>query len=228
MIGCSHALTFVWRRLTSRTGKAILMHDSIERARNELMSVGRWMSAQSFLPATSGNLSCRVSATHVAITASGCDKGALSAADVVLVEIDEVDEPGVRRTSAELPLHLQLYRDRPATGAVLHGHSVASTLVSASHLHEARIVFSGYEILKAFRGVTSHTASVEVPIFANDQDMAAVSAAVSERLARLPEATCYLLAGHGAYAWGDSVGEARRHLEALEFLLRCQLEGGRR
>jgi len=201
------------------------MHDSIERARKELMSVGRWMSVQSFLPATSGNLSCRVSATHVAITASGCDKGALSAADVLLVEIDG---PGALRTSAELPLHLQLYRDRPATGAVLHGHSVASTLVSASHLHEARIVFSGYEILKAFRGVTSHTASVEVPIFANDQDMAAVSAAVSERLARLPGATCYLLAGHGAYAWGDSVGEARRHLEALEFLLRCQLEGGRR
>ncbi len=202
-----------------------MMHDSIERARNELISVGRWMSAQNFLPATSGNLSCRVSATHVAITASGCDKGALSAADVLLVEIDE---PDVLRTSAELPLHLQLYRDRPATGAVLHGHSIASTLVSASHLQEGRIVFSGYEILKAFRGVTSHTAAVEVPIFANDQDMAAVSAAVSERLTRLPEARCYLLAGHGAYAWGDSVGEARRHFEALEFLLRCQLEGDRR
>lgn len=205
-----------------------MMHDSIdsiERARNELMSVGRWMSAQNFLPATSGNLSCRVSTTHVAITASGCDKGVLSAADVLIVGIDE---PRVPRTSAELPLHLQLYRERPATGAVLHGHSIASTLVSTLHLHEGRIAFSGYEILKAFRGVTSHMASVDVPIFANHQDLEAVSAAVSERLTRLPEATCYLLAGHGAYAWGGSVNEARRHLEALEFLLRCQLEGGRR
>jgi len=198
------------------------MHDAIERGRSELASVGRWMAARGFLPATSGNLSCRVSATHVAITASGCDKGELSPADVLIVGIDEPTPP---RTSAETPLHLQLYRDRPATGAVLHGHSLAATLVSAAHLDEGRLVISGYELLKAFRGVTSHEASVEIPIFANDQDMEALSAAVSKRLARSPGAVCYLLAGHGAYAWGDSVGEARRHLEALEFLLCCQLKG---
>jgi len=198
------------------------MQDAIERSWSELAFVGRWMSARGFLPATSGNLSCRVSATHVAITASGCDKGELSPEDVLIIGIDE---PAGPRTSAETPLHLQLYRDRPATGAVLHGHSLASTLVSASHLEEGRLVISGYELLKAFRGVTSHEASVEVPIFANDQDMAALSAAVSKRLARAPGAVCYLLAGHGAYAWGDSVSEARRHLEALEFLLCCQLKG---
>jgi len=202
-----------------------VMPDAIERARNELVAIGRWMSARNFLPATSGNLSCRVSATHVAVTASGCDKGALSSADVLIVGIDE---PAAPRTSAELLLHLQLYRDRPATGAVLHGHSLASTLVSTKHREEGRLVLSGYELLKAFRGVTSHEASVEVPVFANDQDMAALSVVVSERLARAPEATCYLLAGHGAYAWGESVAEARRHFEALEFLLTCQLEGVRR
>ena len=201
------------------------MYDTVDRARSELVSVGRWMSARSFLPATSGNLSCRVSATHVAITASGCDKGELSPADVLIVGIDEPAAPG---TSAETPLHLQLYRDRPTTGAILHGHSLASTLVSAAHLDQGRLVLSGYELLKAFRGVRSHETTVEVPIFANDQDMVALSAAVSERLARAPGAVCYLLSGHGAYAWGDSVGEARRHLEALEFLLCCQLEGVRR
>jgi methylthioribulose-1-phosphate dehydratase len=198
------------------------MQDAFERVRSELVSVGRWMSARGFLPATSGNLSCRVSTTHVAITASGCDKGELSPADVLIVAIDE---PAAARTSAETPLHMQLYRDRPATGAVLHGHSLASTLVSAAHLHEGRLVLSGYELLKAFRGVTSHEASMEIPIFANDQDMEALSASVSERLARAPEAVCYLLAGHGVYAWGDSIAEARRHLEALEFLLHCQLKG---
>jgi methylthioribulose-1-phosphate dehydratase len=201
------------------------MHDAVDRARSELMAVGRWMSARNFLPATSGNLSCRVSATHVAVTASGCDKGELSPADVLIIGIDE---PAPPRASAETRLHLQLYRDRPATGAVLHGHSLAATLVSAAHLDEGYLALSGYELLKAFRGVTSHEAIVEVPIFANDQDMAVLSASVSERLARAPAAVCYLLAGHGAYAWGDSVGEARRHLEALEFLLCCQLEGVRR
>jgi methylthioribulose-1-phosphate dehydratase len=178
------------------------------------------MSARNFLPATSGNLSCRVSLTHVAITASGCDKGELSPADVLVIEIDGPADP---RASAETRLHLQLYRDRPGIGAILHGHSLAATLVSAAQVRTGFLALSGYELLKAFRGVTSHEASVKIPVFANDQDMIALSALVSERLARSPEAVCYLLAGHGAYAWGDSVREARRHLEALEFLLCCQL-----
>jgi methylthioribulose-1-phosphate dehydratase len=198
---------------------------AIDRARSEIVAVGRWMSARNLLPATSGNLSCRVSATHVAITASGCDKGELSLDDVLIIGIDE---PAPPRTSAETALHLQLYRDRPATGAILHGHSLASTVVSASWLGEGRVVFTGFELQKAFRGVTTHAAAVEVPIFANDQDMVALSAAVADRLARMPGAVCYLLAGHGAYAWGDSVREARRHFEALEFLLTCQLREVRR
>ena len=28
-----------------------------------------------------------------------------------------------------------------------------------------------------------------------------------------------LVAGHGLYAWGDSLAEAQRHVEILEFLL---------
>jgi methylthioribulose-1-phosphate dehydratase len=200
------------------------MHD-VDRAHRELASVGRWMSARNFLPATSGNLSCRVSETHVAITASGCDKGELSPDDVLVIDIDA---PAPPRASAETLLHVQLYRDRSATGAVLHGHSLASTLISAARLSEGGIVFTGYEILKAFHGVTTHDASVEVPIFANDQNMAALAASVSARLARAPEAVCYLLAGHGAYAWGSSLGEARRHLEALEFLLTCHMKEGQR
>ena len=34
----------------------------------------------------------------------------------------------------------------------------------------------------------------------------------------------YLIEGHGLYAWGLGMGEARRHLEAFEFLLACELD----
>jgi methylthioribulose-1-phosphate dehydratase len=34
----------------------------------------------------------------------------------------------------------------------------------------------------------------------------------------------YLIAGHGLYAWGRDLAEARRHLEAFEFMLACELE----
>ena len=34
----------------------------------------------------------------------------------------------------------------------------------------------------------------------------------------------YLIEGHGLYAWGRDMKEARRHLEAFEFLINCELE----
>ena len=34
----------------------------------------------------------------------------------------------------------------------------------------------------------------------------------------------YLIEGHGMYAWGRDMAEARRHLEAFEFLINCELE----
>ena len=34
----------------------------------------------------------------------------------------------------------------------------------------------------------------------------------------------YLIDGHGLYAWGRTMAEARRHLEAFEFLFASELE----
>jgi methylthioribulose-1-phosphate dehydratase len=39
----------------------------------------------------------------------------------------------------------------------------------------------------------------------------------------LPEAPGYLVAGHGLTTWASDVPSLRRHLEALEHLLACEL-----
>ena len=39
-----------------------------------------------------------------------------------------------------------------------------------------------------------------------------------------PQMRGYLIEGHGLYAWGRDVGEAMRHLEAIEFMLSAELE----
>lgn len=191
----------------------------------ELIAAGRWMSQRGFLPATSGNLSCRLTLTQVAITASGGDKGALREEDILVADI-AVAPPA--RASAETPLHLQLYRDRSECGAVLHGHSVVSTLLSQVRADQDAILLSGYELLKAFAGIRSHDANVEVPVIANSQDVDGLAAQVSARLRQhrpgAQPAPCYLLVGHGFYAWGNTLDDARRHVEALDFLLTCELE----
>jgi methylthioribulose-1-phosphate dehydratase len=73
------------------------------------------------------------------------------------------------------------------------------------------------EMLKGIAGITTHRSVVRVPVLANDQDLARLSRRAAPHLGRAPAGL--LIAGHGLYAWGQELSEARRHLEILEFLL---------
>jgi methylthioribulose-1-phosphate dehydratase len=126
--------------------------------------------------------------------------------------------------SAETPLHLARYRADPAVGAVAHVHTVAATVLSRLHAADGALTFSGFEMHKALRGITTHESDVVLPIFANAQDTVALAREVEARLAGRPVVPGYLLAGHGLYVWGADMDEARRHLEGIEFLLECTLE----
>jgi methylthioribulose-1-phosphate dehydratase len=62
---------------------------------------------------------------------------------------------------------------------------------------------------------------VRVEVFPNTQDMPDFACRVEKRLrdpGRPPLECAFLIAGHGLYAWGKDLAEARRHIEALEFL----------
>ncbi len=190
----------------------------------ELCAVGRMAFARGWLPATSGNLSARLAVDRFLVTASGEHKGELTPSSFVVLDDDAVVRDDRRRASAEARLHLSLYRRAPSIGAVLHTHSPAATVLSmaAEPGPESALVFEGFEILKAFEGITTHASRLELPVLPNDQDIERL-AAESERHTPGPEHVGYLIAGHGAYTWGRSVADARRHLEALEFLLECEL-----
>lgn len=192
---------------------------------DSLVGAGRWMSARGLLPATSGNLSARVSPTHAVITASGVDKGDLRPEDFVVLDVREPPHP---RASAETPLHLRMYRDHADVGAVLHGHSLVSTLMSQRGEPDGALRLHGYELQKAFAGIDTHDVTIEIPIAPNGQDVGALADVVAARLAAprrgAVSAPCYLLAGHGFYGWGRTVADARRHVEALDFLLQCELQ----
>jgi methylthioribulose-1-phosphate dehydratase len=187
-----------------------------EEAARSLVEIGRTFAARGSVPATSGNFSLRLDERGVAITRSGANKGALAPADILIVDLETPPPPGA---SAETPLHLALYRDRPAVNAVIHTHADAAAVLS---LAGDDLVLSGWELLKAFTGVTSHEVRMTIPVIANDQDVSALAARVSARLASMPEAPAYLLAGHGLYTWGSSLAEAERHAVALEHLLACE------
>lgn len=189
-----------------------------------IVEAGRRMDLRGWVPATAGNISVRLDAERFAITRSGGHKGHLDASHIMQVGLDGCPlTPG--RPSAETGLHTQVYRMWPQAGAVVHGHSVANTVLSLLPSSEGlgHIRFAGLEILKAFEGHFTHDMSVDLPVFANDQDIARLAAAIEPHLAAgLPLG--YLLAGHGCYVWGPDMPTALARLEGLEFLLACELE----
>ncbi len=173
-------------------------------------------------PATSSNFSVRLPNGQCLITVSGRDKGRLQAEDFMAVDGDGNALEAGRKSSAETMLHSQIYRLRPEANAVLHTHSLAQTLLSMQYAEQGRIAFTGYELQKAFHGVSSHEGTVTLPIVANAQDMTVLCSA-TEPLFASNAFWGYLIAGHGLYTWGRDIDEARRHLDAFEFLLNAEL-----
>ena len=183
----------------------------------------RELSALGWTPATSSNFSRRLDDRHAAITVSGRDKGKLREADIMVVDFDGKAVGSEHRPSAETLLHTQLYRRFPEIGCVLHTHSHVQTVASRLYAGQGHVHLQGYELLKAFHGNDTHEAEVDIPVFPNTQDMHTLAAQVDALLDR----QCmwgYLIDGHGLYAWGHDMAEARRHLAAFEFLLDCELE----
>jgi methylthioribulose-1-phosphate dehydratase len=193
---------------------------TFEALAGELAEIARLCYARGWALGTSGNFSAVTSRDPLtlAITTSGVDKGLLEAAHIV-----EIDERGrVRRgsgsPSAETALHLAIVRSRGA-GAVLHTHSVWSTILSDS-VDEAAggLPIEGYEMLKGLNGIRTHEHREWVPVVENTQDWTAAAPRIEVALREQPEVHGILIRRHGLYTWGKDLAEAKRQLEILEFL----------
>lgn len=190
------------------------------QACDTLATLGRAYYARGWVPATAGNFSIRLASGQIVMTRSGVHKGRLESSD--FIRLDTLGQPlGMGTPSAEAGLHLALYQRWPELHCILHTHSPKATAIS--RLQPEHIKISGYEVLKAFEGINTHEANIEIPIVENDQDISSLSARVNARLEKQAFPPGYLIRGHGLYTWGRDPAAADRHLEALEFLFECEL-----
>lgn len=202
--------------------------DRFSQLAHDLAVLAREFADRRWTPATSSNFSVRLGPTECAVTISGRDKTQLTADDLMRVDLqgNPMADYGSARPSAEAGLHLSLYRRLPEVGAVLHVHSPNSVLTTRLRPGAECIDLAGYELLKAFRGITTHESRLSVPILANSQDIDTLAGRADMVLAALETQPCwaYLIRDHGVYAWGRDLAEAMRHLEALDYLLGIELE----
>lgn len=191
--------------------------DAVAQASRELGALG-------WTPATSGNFSMRASPDCIAISISGRDKAHLRASDVMRINADGQAVDTNAHPSAETALHLQIYRRFADARAVLHTHSRTQSVASRAFAASGVVHLHGWELQKAIRGFHSHTDTLDIPVFPNTQDMDELVTRVDAWLDAGNPLAAYLINGHGIYTWGRDMPEARRHLEALEFLLGCELD----
>ena len=193
-----------------------------------LAEAGRAFYARGWALGTSGNFSAVVSRDplQLAITSTGLDKGTLTAGQFLKISGACEVVSGDGKPSAEALLHVTVVRELNA-GAVLHTHSVWSTVLSGLHVAEAGIALEGYEMLKGLEGVRTHKHREWLPILENSQDMVELAGKVSATLRQTPTIHGFLLREHGLYTWGASLQEARRHVEILEFLMEVLVRAGR-
>jgi methylthioribulose-1-phosphate dehydratase len=186
----------------------------------ELLVIGARFYDRGWVQGTSGNFSAVIGRDplRLAITPSAAHKGRLDQRSFLQIDEDcRVLGRGAARPSAEARLHVEIVKSRGA-GAVLHTHSIWSTILSDLHASGGGLAIEGYEMLKGLDGITSHEHREWIPIVANDQDMARLSAVVKDVLAAEPKAHAFLLGRHGLYTWGRTIADAERHVEILEFL----------
>lgn len=187
----------------------------------ELLSeIGRGFYARGWALGTSGNFSSVVSMNplRLAITSSSVDKGLLTPDQILQINGEGRVVEGTGRPSAESLLHIRIVRVRKA-GAVLHTHSVWSSIISDAYAGDGGVMIESFEMLKGLEGVHTHEHREWLPIIENSQDMVALAHSVEQRLVDHPDSHGFLLRRHGLYTWGRDLAEAKRHVEILEFLL---------
>jgi methylthioribulose-1-phosphate dehydratase len=189
-------------------------------AAEELVRLGTDFHRRGWMLGTSGNLSAVLSRDplRLAITASSIDKGRMNSNQILEIDGEGKMTRSVQgKPSAETLLHLEVVRSTGAA-AVMHTHSVWTTILSDYHFAQGGFDIEGYEMLKGLENVQTHEHREWIPVFENTQDMAALASEVRALFSRRPQIHGFLVRRHGMYTWGKDLATAARHVEILEFL----------
>ncbi|TSB46182.1 methylthioribulose 1-phosphate dehydratase [Alkalicoccobacillus porphyridii] len=190
---------------------------------DELADIKDELAARDWFPGTSGNLSIKVSENPLRflVTASGKDKRKRTAEDFLLVnEHSQSIESTSLKPSAETVLHQRIYENTNA-GCSLHVHTLSNNVISELYGDQGEITFQDQELIKAFN-IWEENGSITVPIVRNYAELPRLAEAVAEQIR--PGIYGVLIRNHGITAWGRNGFEAKKHLEAFEFLFAYHLK----
>jgi len=195
----------------------------LESLREEVLHANQEIARRDLAPHTFGNASGidRTGARPlVVIKPSGVDYAALSAADLVVTDLEGNIVEGSLRPSSDLDTHTLLYREFLGIGGIVHTHSEFATAwaqagrpipclgtTHADYFHGTIPVAGPLSAEEVAESYVRNTGAVIVRRFR------------SENLSPL-DIPGVLVAGHAPFAWGTTVAEAVEHADVLEYIAR--------
>lgn len=155
---------------------------------------------------------------RICLTPAGNESGKFDETNFLEIDDDAEILQGFGRPSDETLLHLSIYRLRPKARCILYSHSVWGTLLADRLYAEGSIKLTGYEVLKGIAGVASIDHTETIPIIENSHDHIAQSHVIENVLHDAGNIHAIFIRKHGLFTWGETVTEARRHVEIFEHL----------
>ncbi|MFA5063117.1 MAG: class II aldolase/adducin family protein [Candidatus Omnitrophota bacterium] len=178
---------------------------SRERAlKKEIIQVGKHLYRNRLAVAKSGNLSARLDAENILITATGTSLGDLKYKDIVKVNLSSEKVCGEAKPSSELPLHALVYKNFDSK-VVIHAHP---PLING--------YFAVTSDLKALTFETKFYLG-NIPVIEQDTPTVTKPGAV---ISALKSNSLVILKNHGIVAIADKFGDALNLTEALEEAVR--------
>src|SRR5213596_2576479 len=183
---------------------------SLESLRADIVEIGRRMYARGYTASNDGNISVRLDADRLLMTPKSVCKGFMTPDMMCVTDLAGQKISGDRDPSSELPMHLEIYRQRPDVNAVVHAHPPTATGFATAGIPLTRAVLAE---------VVTTLGSIPIAEYGTPST------------AELPEAVRkyikvhdgMLLANHGAVTCGSSVLNAHFKMETIEHFAKISL-----
>lgn len=201
------------------------LSQSIEEMKDKLVATVHYFHNRGWAPATATNYSFRVPGEdYYWFSSPEIDKAIFSGEHLVLIDkTGNTIEAPATHLAPETHLHTLIYENKDV-GAVLHTHSVNGTILSIAHEEDGEIILTDFELLKGFSGIKTHETIITIPVFPNVQNKAKLSAEIRSYIKGNKDVYGFLIAGHGLYSWGETIADAKRHIEIFEFIFECLIK----
>jgi L-ribulose-5-phosphate 4-epimerase len=190
--------------------------------REQVLAANRALPAHGLVTLTWGNASAiDRDRGLVAIKPSGVRYDALTAEDLVVLDLDGTIVEGHRRPSTDTPTHLSLYRAFPEIGGVVHTHSTWATVWAQAGLEIPLLGTTHADLCPHPIPVTRPLTAEEVAAgYEEATGTVLIEAASSHGPDELP---CVLVRGHAPFCWGADAHAAVEHAVSLEAVAKMAL-----